>query len=282
MIIQNVDYDTMYDGIFDGKLRYIAEEIFNRRSQLGSDETEEIFKENVSLTKQYIRYLFFANPERLYNLLSFDAYQLFFKSNNNISPIVCDFGSTDRELVDMAARESDFENDYSVSGRLTKYHNDCFTGEIEKVKKYNFLGSFNIHYSSKVDGDISKSYFFTTEEINLSNINLSTHQMVEHPMNETGVKKDDNIIAPKLSVKANINGKLYEESIWLLPNQSLLYSISGGDLIRPIVQVEEQYINDTIESYINSGGSKDIKFLFPEIYQQDYFKEYDDVVRIRA
>lgn len=282
MIIQNVDYDTMYDGIFDGKLRYIAEEIFERRSQLGSDETEEIFKENVSLTKQYIRYLFFANPERLYNLLSYDAYNLFFKSNNNISPIVCDFGSTDRELVDMAARESDFDSDYSVSGRLTKYHNDCFTGEIEQIKKYNFLGSFNICYANKVDGNITKSFFFTTEEINLNNINLSSHQMVEHPMNGVQIKKEGTIIVPKLSVKANVNGKLYEESVLLLPNQSLLYSISGGDLSRPIVYVEEQYIKDTIESYVNSGGSKDIMFLFPELYQQDYFKEYDDVVRIRA
>lgn len=251
------------NSMYDRYLFTIADEINKRKVEVPIPESDEQEEKSVSLTKKALEYLFYINQFKLVNLLSYDAYMLFFWSNEMVEADT----SRPNELIDLKVDRSPYKPENFISGGVTKYHSDSSSTNPLVVKKYEYYGSLCVNYSYN-SKRMTKYYTFSRTK------------------GENGKELDS------LTLTLKKDDREYKKEVVLGNNCKLFYTVylvekgSNGKKTEPIISASEDDIVSAIDDY---KGKKDIDlvdaanlvFLFPEIYQKIYFRNEGSSTRGR-
>lgn len=236
-------------NIINDKLYDIADLVNEQKDKLRNRPNFESFEESIALVQECNNYLFVGNPVKLIKLLSYDAYSLFFNSNSDIEVKEATYGDSLKEVVDMGVSQNK-SNQNHIYGGLTSFFIDPNIKNFRDLEKNTFYGSLNVTYVDDEIGHYSRRFSFRKE---------------------------------RLLITTKINDKVYEEEVILSHTGVLTYYVKCDQICtdRPILVADENNINNALRSYIDENETDEIKFLFPEVFKKEYFKEFNMPQRIK-
>ena len=252
------------NSMYDGNLFTIAAEINKRKIEVPILESDEQEEERVSLTKKALEYLFYINQIKLVNLLSYDGYMLFFGSDEMVKADT----SRPNELIDLKVDRSPEKPETFICGGVTKYHSDSSSTSPLAVKKYEYYGSLCVNYSYN-SKRMTKYYTFSRTK------------------GENGNELDS------LTLTLIKDGRKYKKEVVLRNNCKLFYTVylvekdlNGKIETKPIISASEDDIVSAIDDYkgkedIDLVDADNLVFLFPEIYEEKYFRSEGSSTRGR-
>lgn len=219
---------------------YDEAEILNKYR---SDLESKSFEENVNTVRDLLKTLYSGNNEELIGLLSYDAYNFFINSKNDVEAV----GNYDKHL-DMSVH-NDTENGSFKAGYLTERHYD--DGE--------FFGSFHVSYILDENTKADRDFVFEDSET-LRILNTISQSYTE-------------IIGDRAEEKSMRT--VYTEVICEKDGR-LAYKLEGPGV--SICCFLEDFVN-IIGALKGVSSNKDL--LFPELTKPEYFKDYKVSVRNR-
>ena len=230
------------------ELSFIVDDIVKQKNKIKDDCDMECFKESVTLEQDITKKLFKGNNEKLISLLYFDAYKLFYKSEADIEAIP-PYGDSYPEYVDLAVLAE--VDSLEISGWLTKKHYDLDAAAGHSYsEEYNYYGSLAISY-------------------------IDEYMRI--------IKKDHTFEQNYLQSKITIDKHAYNVLVMADDNDELRYSVyrrKNGENTLLFVSTSTT-LKDDIENYISASGNLEVRSLFPQVYKESYFKEYNTPVRVR-
>lgn len=224
--------------MYDSLVTSIEVELYYKRKELQNIDDEENLKKSISVTKDFLKKMFAGNNPELINLLSYDAHSLFFKANKDM--IEMDPAAGDYVPVELSIPLEE-DKTLPIKGGITIRHEDLNTNQ--------------------------RSYYYGDLCVEYDNDNIGT--LIRY------FKFDEN----SLKVTTTINDREYVEVIGISNEGELIYSVSCDAIVKgqPIISATESNLRSAVESYIAEKGSQEIKLLFPELYMEQYFKDYGEV-----